>query len=78
MDAHDHSARRGMTARRQTVVGLTGNYLFIFSCHVDIQQVTVLVVLGGFRLLMQTEGATKEARNWVDMPMAPRPRVVMV
>jgi len=53
------------------MAGLTGNPMFIFSCNVDMQLVTVLVVLGGFRLPMQTEGAMKEAQNWVKMPKAP-------
>ena len=49
------------------MAGLTGNYLFIFSCYADIQEVTVLVVLGGFRLPTQTEGGVGGARNWVKL-----------
>jgi hypothetical protein len=62
------------------MVGLTGNnYLFIFSCHVDMHQLTVMAVPGGFKLPTQTKGATKEARNWVKMPKAPqRQRLVMI
>ena len=47
------------------MAGLTGKYLFIFSYYADIQEVTVLAVLGGFKLPTQTEGRMREARNWV-------------
>src|SRR6266567_6942864 len=63
-EEYDHSARCGMTARRRMMVGSNGKYLLIFSCHVDLQQVTVFVVLRGFRSAMPTEGATKAARNF--------------
>jgi len=53
------------------MVGLTGNYLSIFSCHADLQQVTVMVVPGGFRLPTQAEGATKDPGNLVKTPQAP-------
>jgi len=54
------------------MVGLTGNYFFVFLWHVDMQQATVLVVPGDFRSPTQIEGATKEVRNWVKMPKVPR------
>lgn len=45
------------------MVGSIGKYLFIFPCHVDMQQVTVLAVLGGFRLRTSRQEATTEARD---------------
>lgn len=60
------------------MVGLTGNHLFIFFSHVDMQQAIVLVVLGDFKSPTQIEGATKEARNWVKMPKAPRLGLVII
>jgi len=59
------------------MVGLTGKYLIIFLCDVDMQQVAVFVVPGGFKLPMQAEGGTKEARYWVNIPWLGR-LVIMV
>jgi hypothetical protein len=60
------------------MVGLTGEYLLILFRDVDLQQVTVLAVPGGFRLATQTEGATKEGRHWVKMRKTPQLGKLMV